>query len=231
MKRVLNTLLIFSIAFTALQAQKAIQGTVEYTYTITGDESGMMAGMMPSKMIVVYGDDAMLTYMEGGVMANLMGKVIVNKGESYVVKEDAKTVYEMTEQDRKNAMEEQKAQASEATKVEGEMKTIMGYSCQLYEVQMNQEGQNITQKVWVTNQLKVPEMSGIGTSGLNQGVLANFDIPGFPMKVEVDLPPTEMKMVLQVSEINKEKPNADLFKKPSGFKVKPFSEMLQMGGN
>lgn len=232
MKNVLAILCLLALAQVTMNAQKTMRGTVEYTYTVKGDNSEMMAGMLPERMVVVYGDNAMLTYMEGGMMASMVGKIIVNNGESYIIKEDQKTVYQMSDEDMKNAEEQQKEQMGKVEKIEGQTKEVKGYSCQLYEVGVNQNGQMAKQKIWVTDKLKAPEIKGSGATPMNQGLMGNMNVPGFPMEVEVDIPQGNMTMVLSVSEITMEKPDAAVFQKPKDYEVKPFSEMMSMmGGN
>lgn len=230
MKNVFLTLFILATGVFGLQAQKTVQGTVEYKYTISGEGSEMMAGMMPEKMVVVYGKNAMMTYMEGGMMAGMMGKVIVNNGKGYVIKEDKETIYNMSEEDMKNAEAQQEAQTGKATKVDDKTKEIMGYNCQLYQIEVTQNGQKSMQNIWVTKELKAPEMKGAGATSMNQGMLGATDIDGFPMEVEVNIPQTTMKMVLSVTDLDMKKPDPAMFAKPEGFTEKPFSEMMKAGG-
>lgn len=230
MKKVFLTLFVLATGIFGLQAQKTVQGTVEYKYTISGEGSEMMAGMMPEKMVVVYGNNAMMTYMEGGMMSSMMGKVIVNNGKGYVIKEDTETIYNMSEEDMQNAEQQQEAQTGKATKVDGKTKDIMGYSCQLYQVEVTQNGQKSMQNIWVTEELKAPEMKGAGATSMNQGMMSAIDIDGFPMEVEVNIPQTTMKMVLSVTNLKMEKPDPTMFTKPEGFTEKPFSEMMKAGG-
>jgi len=230
MKKVLFTLLVLAVGQLGLNAQKTVQGTVAYKYTISGEGSEMMAGMMPEKMVVVYGDNAMMTYMEGGMMAGMMGKVIVNNGKGFVIKEDTETVYNMSEEDMKSAEAQQEAQTGKATKVDGKTKEILGYQCQLYQVEVSQNGQKSMQNIWVTEELKAPEMKGAGATAMNQGMMGAIDIDGFPMEVVVNIPQTSMEMVLSVTDLNMEKPDPAMFAKPDGFTEKPFAEMMKAGG-
>jgi len=230
MKKVLFTLLVLAVGQLGLNAQKTVQGTVAYKYTISGEGSEMMAGMMPEKMVVVYGDNAMMTYMEGGMMAGMMGKVIVNNGKGFVIKEDTETVYNMSEEDMKSAEAQQEAQTGKATKVDGKTKEILGYQCQLYQVEVSQNGQKSMQNIWVTEELKAPEMKGAGATAMNQGMMGAIDIDGFPMEVVVNIPQTSMEMVLSVTDLNMEKPDPAMFVKPDGFTEKPFAEMMKAGG-
>lgn len=230
MKKVFLTLIVLTTGIFGLQAQKTVQGTVAYKYTISGEGSEMMAGMMPEKMVVVYGKNAMMTYMEGGMMAGMMGKVVVNNGKGYVIKEDTETIYNMSDEDMKSAEQQQAEQTGKSTKVEGKTKEIMGYNCQLYQVEVTQNGQKSTQNIWVTEELKAPEMKGAGATSMNQGMMGAIDIDGFPMEVEVNIPQTSMKMVLSVTDLKMEKPNPAMFAKPEGFSEKPFSEMMKAGG-
>ena len=61
----------------------------------------MMKMMMPEKMVVVYGEEGVLTYMDGGMMGDMMGKVVVNTktGESFVIKDAEKAVYVIEKED------------------------------------------------------------------------------------------------------------------------------------
>mgnify|MGYP006266224909 CR=1 FL=1 len=228
MKQVFITIMMLAVGHLCLHAQKTVQGTVEYDYTITGEGSEMMAGMMPEKMVMIYGTDAILMYMEGGMMGAMMGKVVSKKDEGYVIKEDQKTIYIMSEEDMKNA-QAQMENIGEMEKVEGEQKEILGYTCELYTMEVTQQGQKATQRLWITKDLKAPEVKGAGAL-MNQSAMAGLSMDGFPLEIETAIPNTDIKMVMTVSNMKMEKPDPTVFEKPSDFKEKPFSEMM-MGGN
>jgi len=221
MKILFTLSLLLTVHFA--QAQKTIQGTVVYQYTISGEGAEMMAAMMPEKMVVVYGDNAMMTSMEGGAMASMMGKIVVNKGKGYVIQDDKETIYNMSEEDMSNA---DTPQTNEVTKLGGKKKKIMGYTCEAYWVQTTQNGQEMTQIVWATKALKIPEIEGAGAANLNQGIGGAKGVDGFPMEVEIEMAAMPVKMVLSVTELKMEKPKASLFAKPQGYQQKPFSEMM-----
>ncbi len=108
--RILFALLLTVSTWTLLQAQETFKGTIEYSYQLEvegdGEEAEMMASFMPEKMITRYGDNQMATEMEGGMVASMMGRIIVNNGQSYVVKDAKKTIFEMSEADMEEGKEQ-----------------------------------------------------------------------------------------------------------------------------
>lgn len=217
--------LLFSISIAG--AQETFQGTVTYKYEIEGENAEMMASFMPEAMIVKYGETGMLTEMQGGMMAAMMGKIVVNSksGETFVLKENEKSVYLMKEEDLEGT------EAVDSTNVQklDESKEILGYECRKYKVVSKQEGKETTQYMWVTDELKIPEMDMPGMQQLGNSVMGNGKIPGFPMQVEVTIPNMSTKLLLTVSELDFTKVDAKEFDRPEDYTVKDFSEMMKMG--
>lgn len=224
MRKVLFTLSLLLTIQWGLHAQKTVQGTVVYDYTVSGDGAEMMASMLPERMTVIYGKNAMLTSMEGGMMASMMGKIIVNKGESYVVRDDDKTIFLMSDEDLANS---EQPEVKDLEKIEGESREILGYTCEAYRMKMIQNGQEMNQVVWATRALKAPVIDGAAAAGMNQGMAGLKDLDAFPMEVEIELAGMPMKMVLSVSELKMGKPDPGVFAKPKGYEQKPFSEMMK----
>ena len=219
--------LLLACSATAISAQKTFYGTVEYAYEMQGEGAEMMAAFLPEKMVIKYGDKSMMTTMEGGMMGEMMGRIIVNgqTGESFVVKESEQAVYLMKEADIENAAEDM--DASKPVKGEGTME-ILGYSCQKYKLPIMQDGQETMQYIWITEALKAPQIDAPGMNQLNNGPLSSTNLPGFPLRVEVAIPQTGMMLTMMATKLDDTKVDATEFERPKDYEVKDFSEM--MGG-
>ena len=227
MKKTFFCLMLLAISAATLSAQKTFYGTVEYKYEMKGEGAEMMAAFMPEKMVVKYGEKSMMTFMEGGMMGDMMGKIIVNgeSGENFVVKDDEQAVYMIKTEDIEEETAGQDKPRVEKLK---EQKDILGYACQRYKVTAMQDGEETVQHIWITDKLKAPEIKAPGAGQLG-GMVSTKDIPGFPMEVEVAVPQTGMTLLLSVTSLDKAKVAASEFERPKGYEVKDFSEMMQMG--
>lgn len=223
MRKVLFTLSLLVITYYGLQAQKTVQGTVVYSYVVSGEGSEMMASMLPDKMTITYGKNAIMTTMEGGMMASMLGRMIVNNGEGYIIQDDKETVYNMSEEDIANA---EIPTASGLKKIEGESREIMGYTCEAYQVNMTQDGQEMSQVIWATKALKTPKIEGAAAANMNQTFAGLSGLDAFPMEVELQMAAMPIKMILSVSELKLEKPDPGIFARPKDYKQKPFSELV-----
>lgn len=205
-------------------AQKTVIGTVDYSYNLEGEGAEQIAGMMPQKMIIQYGKNGVTIEMQGGMMAGMMGKTVVNgkTNEVFVVKESEKAIYLMTEEEIK--AEAEKADGTEIEKMD-ETREIGGYKCTKYTQTTVVQGMTMTQILWVTNELKAPDYEGDAFKGMAGQGNMNFDLKGFPMLVEVDMPGMPVKLELEVSNINFEKIPDSEFDKPEGYTVKDFSAL------
>jgi hypothetical protein len=224
MRKVLFTLSLLLTIHWGLQAQKTMQGTVVYNYSVSGEGSEMMASMLPEKMTVTYGNNAIMTTMEGGMMASMMGRMIVNDGEGYIIQDDKEIIYNMSEEDIANA---ETPTASDLEKIEGESREIMGYTCEAYRMKMTQNGQEMSQVIWATKALKAPKIKGAAAANMNQTFAGLGGLDAFPMEVEIELAAMPIKMVLSVSELKMEKPDPSVFAKPKGYEQKPFSDLIR----
>lgn len=226
MKKSVIYLFLFLFAVVSAGAQKTFQGTVTYTYEVKGDNAEMMKSMMPQSMIIKYGDESMMTEMKGGMMASMMGKIIVNgkAGEAFVVQDAQKSIYVMK-------LDEQQAEQTNVKEVSkmDEQKEILGYDCQRYKMIMTQNGQEMTQYMWVTEELKAPEIKAPGLQQMG-GAMASGKIPGFPMSTEVTIPGMNATMIMTVSDLNFDKVPANTFDRPEDYTVKDFEELMKMGG-
>lgn len=230
--RILFTLLLAVSTLTLSQAQKAFQGTIEYSYQLEagegGEEAEMMAAYMPEKMITRYGDNRMATEMEGGLIANMMGRIIVNNGKSYVVKDAEKTIFEMSEEDMEEGKENFENQEP-AEQVAGETMEILGYTCQKYILAMDTgEGGKVEQVIWATDAFKAPQLSIPNQGSVpTTGFMGGSGVEGLPMRIEIGTPEAKGALVMEAINLDDTPVEASYFDKPEGYTVKPFSEMMK----
>ncbi len=230
--RILFALLLTSSTWGLIQAQEAFKGTIEYSYQLEaegdGEEAEMMASFMPEKMITRYGDNQMATEMEGGMVASMMGRIIVNNGQSYVVKDAEKTIFEMSEEDMEEGKEQFENQDA-AEQVAGETMEILGYTCQKYVLAMDAgEGGKVEQVIWATDAFKAPQLSIPNQGSVpTAGFMGGFSIEGLPLRVEIGTPEIKGALVMEAINLDNTPVEASYFERPEGYTVKPFSEMMK----
>ncbi len=215
---------ILAICIPAVHSQKKVLGTVDYSYNLSGEGSDQMAGMLPEKMIIKFGENGLSMVMQGGMMAQAMGKTVVNgeSGEAFMIRASEKTIYIMSTDD----IEAQAANVdnAEISKTE-ETKEIMGYPCTKYLQTISSQGMSITQSIWITEKLVAQDYQGKAFKGIVSQSGMNLNMKGFPLLIEMDMPGMPIKLKLEVTNIAFEKIDPAEFEKPSGYTEKPFSEM------
>ena len=221
--RKLLILTLCTLLSAGLYAQKDFYGTIEYTYTLAGEGAEAMQMFMPTGMTTYYAKNKMATKMSGGMMAQI-GRIIVNDGEAFVVSESDKTIYMMEDEDVEEAETEN---TQEATKIEGETREILGYTCQKYKMKTNMQGQETTQYIYATSKLKVPDIDTPAQAAGANGMLGASNIEGMPLMVVVELPGGEIEMTMEAVEMKKDDVPDGIFDKPADYTVKPFSEMMK----
>lgn len=102
----------------------------------------------------------------------------------------------------------------------------MGYTCEAYQVNMTQDGQEMSQVIWATKALKTPKIEGVSAANMNQTFAGLSGLDAFPMEVEIQMAAMPIKMILSVSELKLEKPDPGIFARPKDYKQKPFSELV-----
>ncbi len=228
MKKISLYLSLFLFGAAVAYGQKPFEGTVTYTYEVTGQNAEMMASMMPNKMIVKYSQEGMVTEMEGGMMAGMMGRIVVNskKDEAFVVKEAEKAVYVMKPEDMKDA--EQPDLSKNITETEETME-ILGYTARKYKLDVHQGGMQTQQLLWLTDKLQAPEIKAPSFQQMGGNLMAGGQLPGFPLRVEISIPQTQATIIMTATDLNFDKVAPAEFEKPAGFTEKDFSQMMQMG--
>lgn len=203
------------------QAQKPFYGTIDYQFSIEGVNAEMMEFMMPEKMVVQYGKKGMKMFFVGGMMADMMGKVVLNgkTNEIFQVKDDEQTAYMMGPEDLGGS---EVALPDEVIKEE-ETIEIAGLTCQKYKtLKYGEDGSEFVQFFWTTDALLAPEVSTPelqAKSGMNLG--AN-GVPGFPMKSVTTDATTGMTITMEATNLDYTKLKSKEFGVPKGYAVADF---------
>lgn len=226
MKRMIPLIIAILLIAPSVFSQKTVFGTVDYTYTLAGAGAQQMQGMMPEKMEIKYGENGIAIEMHGGMMSAAMGKTVVNgkTGEAFIIRDAERTVYLMS--DETIEAEAAKVDNAEIKKLD-ETREIMGYACQKYLQTTIFQGMNMSQVIWVTKDLKAPDYEGEAFKGMAAQGTMSFNIDGFPMLIEVEMPGMSTTLQLEVNNIEYEKIPDSTFERPADYAVKDFSEMSQ----
>ena len=204
-----------------LTAQQLFLGTVDYQFVMEGPNTEMVAFMMPEKMVVQYGKKGMKMYFVGGMMADMMGKIVLNgkTNQIFQLKDEEQAAYMMGPED----LEGQDANTPDEVIKELEIIKIQGYLCQKYKtITYDGEGGESVQYIWTTEALRVPDVSTPelqAMAGMNIG--AN-GVPGFPMKSVTYEPNSDMTITLLVTNLDFTKLKSKEFQVPKGYTVEEF---------
>ena len=179
----------------------------------SGGAPSDMNNMMPKGMTLKVKGSSMVTLVEGG-MADGM-EMLYAEGQAPVrINRQHKTFSKMPEESSGATPEVNVTRAPETMK-------ILGYTCQKYLVEVNSEGQSMTQVMWTTTEIKDMDMKALSQRRSTQGQPMFTDkVQGVPLKIEMKAP--QGNMVMEVKEIKREKLNDADFKIPAGFKEAKF---------
>jgi Domain of unknown function (DUF4412) len=225
MKKTIKMLLLILMLGTGVNAQ-TFQGKVDFVFKVTGENAAMAEAMMPTALHITVGKTAVLTEMEGGMMAAMMGKILVDtkKGETWIINDAEETAYLLKEdKDKEEAPEP-------AVTKEDETITMFGYECQKYKLEAEAGmGMTMTQYIWATDKIivpKGPEGSSGGPSML--GAVQSKEIKGMPLKTMVSI--MGMTMTMSATEVSTTPPSKATFKIPKGYKKSEMDPASLMGG-
>lgn len=221
-----NLLLVLIAGFIGLQvvvAQETFEGKLTMSINVSGEGADAMAAFMPTGYEFIVSEHGMIMKVQGNSMISMMmGKVMVNKDGSYMIKDTEQTVYRMPEE----MEEEVEAPEPTITKLD-ETIEMHGYTCQKYKIEAEVEGETTTQYIWVAKNFEFPTF-GKGTAGDMTNVLGMYgELKGFPMKTEVNQ--QGMIITTEVTDLDAYAPEKNLFKLPKGYKVEDFDTSSMFG--
>ncbi|MFN3939179.1 MAG: DUF4412 domain-containing protein [Chitinophagales bacterium] len=201
-------------------SQKTFQGILTYKISISGGMAEMMAGMLPEKYIFEVLKNDYLLYMQGGMAADMMGKILYldKSGIGYIIKDNEQTVYTLD-------MGTEQLPITEVIATDETME-ILDLMCKKFLVHSNVDGITATQTVWATDAYKLPAVKN--SNGVNMASSFYFEgINGLPMRTEMEV--EGMNIAMEISDMQLKKlPKSD-FKIPAGYAIKPFDASSIMG--
>lgn len=204
------------------KAQTPFEGEIvfEITYsgeTETGEIAERMTNFLPTGYLYKMKGTNMLFKMEGGMMAFMLGEVLIlgGEGKGYLLKPDEKLAYEFKSE-----------QSGEVVKptvtATGETEDIFGYPCKIYKVESvdGATGKKMEMRCWVTESISI----GLGSAAQNgrAGNLMIDGVNGFILKTTANM--MGMTMTNEVKRIEAKPLSASLFEVPYNFEIKDASK-------
>jgi hypothetical protein len=216
MKKSFFFLFAVLLSVSSLFAQETFEGRIVYEVDLQGENAQQMKAFMPESYEYLISGSNLKFSMKGGMTAAMMGDILVDgeKGTSYMLKASEQVAYKMPVE-----QEEDSADTPEPDiKKLDETATIAGYECQKYQVSMQQEGKEVTQYMWVTEEIKLKKPKT--GSAQNAGQVFVDGLNGFPLKIETEV--MGMNMIMEVTTVEKKVIDSNTFAIPKGYEVKDF---------
>lgn len=227
MKRVLiGLVLIFSVTASFGQKNKkakVFEGHIKYKYEMLGEGAESMAAFLPESMEIYTSKEGLVTKMNGGMMATMMGKILVNDKGAYILQEAEQKALEMDQEElAKDAAD--KVDEPVVEKLD-ETEKILGYKCQKYKTVTKDEstGEEMTNYVWVTDQFVMPEFKSSNTNNVSVK-----GIDGVALKTMTSV--MGFTVTLTALEVSETKPDKTMFTVPSSYTVEKFDPNTFGGG-
>lgn len=226
MKRFLISFGFMVWAALGMQAQNEFEGLIHYAISYSQDIPGA-EGMLPSATENIVSKQRALTRMIGGMQAAMIGDILYDKGTDsiYIINHGSKKVNTVSASE----MEDDSAAPKNKVTKGKEKATIMGYKCRAYEVEIKEGDQVMRATYWVTEDFKPATQGKSGATNIS-----GLDLPGFPMKVETELPIPGMDGLLMIMTVTKLQPLAELEKNvlsiPASYKRESgMPSLMRMG--
>lgn len=222
MKKNLFSLVAVLALGSAVQAQM-FQGKIDFAFAVTGENAAMAQAVMPTAMHLTVGKTAVLTEIEGGMMAAMMGKILVDtkKGQTWIINDAEETAYLLKKEDSEES-------APTPTK-EDETITISGYECQKYSIEMEQGGMTMTQYLWAAEKLQVPQAKEGATNPMGSLMGGgNNKVNGLPLKTMTSV--MGMTVSMTATNVSSTPPAKNALKIPKGYKKSEIDAASLMGG-
>jgi hypothetical protein len=183
MQKMKSTLLLFLIlAFSLSLNAQNFTGTITYDIKVTGPMAEQVKGMIQEKQIVKIKGNNMRQTVKGGMMAQMMGDIIIlgDKKEVYILQASEKKALKISTEENKDEGPKPKIKKLD------EVIDIAGYKCQKYSIEIENEqlGSTITEYVWATKDIQASSAK----TGLNKGSSITMEgIDGVVLKMVTDM--------------------------------------------
>lgn len=210
------------LAFT-LQAQ-SFTGIITYDFKVSGPMADQVKGMIQEKQIVKIKGNNMRQSMKGGIMAQMMGDILIlgDKKEAYILQANEKKALKINTDEKKDD-----APKPKVTKL-NETADIAGYKCQKYQIEVEnaQLGGTLTEYVWATKDIPVIKSNFKGGDKLSiEGV------DGMVLKMVTDMNGM-FTLTMVASQVQKQDIPDSEFSLPKDYTVEKFDPSMfnGMGG-
>jgi|GEM_PF-448609 len=224
----LFTFFIASLLTAGMIFAQDFNGRIKYSFTAEGEGVEQAQAFMPTSMSMTFLKQDMIMEMEGGMMAMMMGKILVQgkKGKGYMIKDSEETIYTMSapegDDDDGEEMPEPKVENT------GETKMIAGYECTKYAITGEGPMGEMTSYAWVTDKIKPAKPKKEGGNSMGMMGVSTKGLPGMPLRMENPAGP--MTIILEAVEVDTKTPNKKLFKLPKGYDKEEFNPAMFGGG-
>ena len=220
---------VMLVSFFSLKAQEYFEGTITMKLKYEGAMASMLSKMSSGDMIIKLKDEKSSMRLAGGI-GSMLGNVVSNGSEFFMVMDKSKTVYVEDKKTDDNSEESTDNEDVVADYIDLKVtEQIAGYKCHKYEIKYKEEQEQEISKyyVWICKDFKAKFYSE--DEGKNN--IFNNQLGGFPFKQEITMN-SEMgtiTTVTVVTEAKKEKINDSVFEIPKDYKVKSMDEFNPLG--
>ncbi|MFL0352112.1 hypothetical protein [Xanthomarina sp. GH4-25] len=203
MKKILLLVLV-AITTVSFSQESMTEGVVYSKQTMSTDNAQMQS------QLAMIGDILTTTYFKEGKTRSETSNIMTGSSYSIMDSENNEMLMAMNNQmtGKKyvvKSMEPSEEDLKNVTITKGdETKTVLGYECQEYNVEVNKDGVVVTMDVYTTDKL---------TAISQQSTMMGADLNGFPLYMTMNMSQMGMNLTItnEVTEIKKESVSDDKF--------------------
>jgi Domain of unknown function (DUF4412) len=200
-------------------AQDGFEGTIEFNFRLSGDQSEQLSQAFPTHLTLKIKDKKMRGKTTGGQLSKMFSGYIFD-GETnsvFLLSPALETAMKIQSLDGSGvAAGNQKVGIINT----GETTTLAGHKCTKY-IANEEEGKKGKIVIWATTDFSVEKPKDLGNL---TGNMFMEGVDGFPLKVVTSQEGLEITM--EVSEVRKEKIDPSSFEIPLGYRVQPIDFSL-----
>jgi hypothetical protein len=172
---------------------------------------GGMEGMMPKGMVLKIKGANLSTLMEGGMADGMEMLHLMDQAPVRINRKDM--TYSKMPQGQGQAGPPPEAKVTKTT----ESMKLLGYNCTKYIVEITEAGRPVKQTMWTTTEIKDMDLKALSKQRTGQGQQMFYEkVEGVPLRVEMTSP--QGNILMEVTEIKREKLSDADFVIPAGFK-------------
>ncbi len=197
--------------------EKNPQMKTQMENAIKAMQGGETGSLMPEGMTLKIKGNNSLMITKGGVAAAEI-LTIGSKNQSYRIDRNARTYTLLNSSTGKTVSNPDTNKNYTVTKTNETMK-VLNYTCTKYIVTSKKDNQISNHFFWTTTDVRGFDPAALRRSAGRNGQAMYFEgVEGFPMRMEMDL--SKMKMIFEVTELNRGSIPATEFEIPEGYTEK-----------